>query len=65
LRKEAEVTLAAISELTEEHEVRKALRELNERIAEAIRTPMSGPPLRLSPLDTEAVVRRWRSGQGG
>lgn len=64
LRKDAELTLAAIREMDDEDDVRRALHELNERITDAIRKPMSGPPLRMTRLDPDAVVRRWRSAQG-
>lgn len=63
LRKDAELTLAAIKEMDDEDDVRHALRELNERITEAIRAPQAGPALGLGPVDAEAVVRRWRSAQ--
>lgn len=64
LRKDAELTLAAIKEMTDEDDVRQALRELNDRIADAIRTPQSGPPLGLSPVNADAVVQRWRATRG-
>jgi hypothetical protein len=64
LRKDAEVTLAAINEMDDEADVRRALHELNERIADAIRRPLSGPPLGLSRIDPDQVVYRWRSAQG-
>lgn len=60
LRKEAEVTLAAIREMTDENDVRRALADLNEKITDAIRRPRSGPPLRLAPYDTERFVATWR-----
>lgn len=61
LRKDAELTLAAIKEMSDEDDVREALRELNERIADAIRKPQSGPPLGLSPVDADVIVQRWRA----
>lgn len=61
LRKEAEVTLAAIKEMTSEDGVRAALADLNAKIREAIRRPPSGPPLRLAPYDVDGVVADWRS----
>ena len=64
LRKDAELTLAAINEMDDERDVRRALHELNQRIGEAIRTPQSGPPVRLSRIDPEVIIRRWRSAQG-
>ncbi|WP_134323464.1 DUF1992 domain-containing protein [Cumulibacter soli] len=65
LRKDAEVTLAAINEMTDEDDVRRALTELNERISEAIRVPHSGPPLHLSRVNADAVMHQWRSAQRG
>ena len=65
LRKEAEVTLAMMSELDDEDDVRELLRGLNERIADAIRRPPAGPAVHLSPVDIESAVQRWRSSQRG
>ncbi|GAB3300533.1 DUF1992 domain-containing protein [Epidermidibacterium keratini] len=61
LRKEAELTLEAIGQMDDEADVRRALTELNAKIREAIRTPQSGPPLRLSPYDVDRVVGDWRA----
>lgn len=63
LRKEAEVTLEAIGQLDDEADVRRTLAELNEKIREAIRSPQSGPPLRLAPYDVDRVVSDWRAGR--
>lgn len=65
LRKDAEVALAAINEMTDEDDVRRALAELNERISEAIRVPPSGPPLRLNRVNSDAVLHQWRLAQRG
>ena len=60
LRKEAENIHEAAAEERTEEAVRALVRDLNARIVEAIRRPMSGPPLNLGPVDVEAVVQHWR-----
>lgn len=60
LRKEAEDTLAAIPRAPSEAAVRKAVTDLNEKIAAAIRVPLAGPPLNLLPVDVEQAVETWR-----
>ncbi|WP_405144201.1 DUF1992 domain-containing protein [Sphaerisporangium sp. NBC_01403] len=65
LRKEAEDALAAASRATAEPEVRKIVADINEKIREAIRTGLSGPPLNLMPFDVERVVREWRERHEG
>ncbi|WP_424528940.1 hypothetical protein ACOZ38_04490 [Sphaerisporangium viridialbum] len=39
--------------------------DINEKIREAIRTGLSGPPLNLMPFDVERVVREWRERHEG
>ncbi|GAA1899488.1 DUF1992 domain-containing protein [Streptantibioticus ferralitis] len=65
LRKEAEDALAAASGAGSEPEVRRIISEVNERIREALRTPVPGPPLNLVPFDVERVVREWRERHSG
>lgn len=60
LRKEAEDVLLTVSTERTEAAVRRIVVALNERIADAVRKPPSGPPLNLAPLDVEAVVATWR-----
>ncbi|CAL9549658.1 hypothetical protein SUDANB95_04371 [Actinosynnema sp. ALI-1.44] len=60
LRKEAAEARAAAGAAGTEDEVRRILGEINARITEAIRKPLSGPPLNLMPFDVEHVVREWR-----
>lgn len=60
LRREAEDARAAALRAGSEQEVRRIIADINERISEGIRTPMSGPPLTLMPFDVERVVREWR-----
>lgn len=64
LRKEAEDALAAASRARSEKEVRRIVAAINEKIREAIRRPLSGPPLNLVPYDVESVVREWREARG-
>jgi hypothetical protein len=60
LRKDAEEALADAGRARSEGEVRRIVEEINERIREAIRRPIEGPPLNLAPLDVDRVVREWR-----
>lgn len=60
LRKEANDALAAASRANSEAEVRKIISAINEKIREANRTGIVGPPLMLVPYDVERVVREWR-----
>lgn len=60
LRKAAEDALAAAANAPTEDDVRRIVTGINARIAEAIRKPLSGPPLNLVPFDVERVVRDWR-----
>lgn len=60
LRKDAEATIAAVPSQRSEADVRRAVEALNNRILVATRTPISGPPHRLVPLELEAQLVRWR-----
>ncbi len=64
IRREAEGVLAALARETDERVVREQLEELNARIRKLNATHVAGPPTTLSPLDVEAVVRRWRAARG-
>ncbi|MDT0266854.1 DUF1992 domain-containing protein [Streptomyces sp. DSM 44915] len=61
LRKEAEDAHAAALAAPTERAVRRIVTAINERIAEGLRRPPEGPPLRLGLFDEEAVVRAWRA----
>ncbi|MER7109252.1 DnaJ family domain-containing protein [Streptomyces sp. NPDC000229] len=61
LRKEAEDALEAVGRAASEAEVRRIVAAVNEKIAEAVRRPPAGPPLRLAPFDVEELVRGRRS----
>ncbi|MGM1059366.1 DUF1992 domain-containing protein [Saccharothrix sp. Mg75] len=61
LRREAEAAREAARRASSEAEVRRVVAAINARIEDAIRKPMSGPPLNLVPFDVEVVVARWRA----
>ncbi|MFI9051513.1 DUF1992 domain-containing protein [Streptomyces sp. NPDC053427] len=60
LRKEAEDALEAASNAPTEAALRRILTAVNERIREALRTPLEGPPLRVTPFDIDEAARNWR-----
>ncbi|MEU8358600.1 DUF1992 domain-containing protein [Nonomuraea sp. NPDC048882] len=60
LRKDAERALAEARGARSETEARRIVTEINERIREAIRTGLSGPPLNLMPFDADEIVAEWR-----
>jgi Domain of unknown function (DUF1992) len=61
LRKEVADELAAAKDARSEEELRRILAGVNERIREAIRAPLPGPPLDLTPVDIEEAVAAWRA----
>jgi hypothetical protein len=60
LRKEANDALDAASRANSEAQVRGIVSAINEKIREANRMGIAGPPLLLVPYDVERVVREWR-----
>lgn len=60
LRKEAEDALAAAHAAGTEDEVREIIEAINEKILEALKKPLTGPPLNLVPYDVEQVLDDWR-----
>ena len=60
LRRSAEETLARLSGMRDEAEVRRTLGALNAQIRTLNATIAEGPPTNLAPLDVEALVRDWR-----
>ena len=60
LLRKVEKELAAIDKLADEAIVRRRLTALNAEIAKVNATVTEGPPTRLSTLDVEKVVGRWR-----
>jgi hypothetical protein len=63
LRKEAHDAVVAASGSRTETEVRQIIHAINEKIREANRKTIAGPPLMLVPFDVERVVREWREGR--
>lgn len=55
-----EKELAAIEKLDDEAAVRRRVAALNVEITKVNATVMEGPPTRLSTLDVDKVVARWR-----
>ncbi|MED7928994.1 DUF1992 domain-containing protein [Nonomuraea sp. LP-02] len=64
LRRDAEEALREARGARTEAEVRRVLEAINERIREAIRTGLSGPPLNLMPFDVDEEISEWRRAQG-
>ena len=60
LRRTVERTLAKISTLRDEGEVRRLVETLNAQIKKVNATSIEGPPTNLAPLEVEAVVAEWR-----
>ena len=61
LRKEAQDLRSGIVPGRSERAVRDAVADYNERVVEARRKPLSGPPVALEELDVDEVVRAWRA----
>lgn len=61
LRKDAETARARAVAARTDDEARKIIEEINVRIADALRKPLSGPPLTLMPFDVDAVLRERSS----
>jgi len=60
LLRKVEKELAAIEKLHDEATVRHRIAALNVEIAKVNATEIDGPPTRLSTLDVDKVVVRWR-----
>jgi DnaJ-like protein len=60
-RRDIERTLEAVKSLQSEHQVRLALKALNDRIRAAHFSPAIGPADGVRPVDMEAVVKSWRA----
>ena len=60
LHRKVEKELAAIEKLDDEATVRRRLAALNLEIAKVNATVVEGPPTRLSTLDVDKAVARWR-----
>lgn len=62
LRKDVEDAVARIARTRSEAEVRTILAAINQRIVDANRTSLDGPPTSLMPFDVERIVASWREG---
>ena len=60
LLRKVDKELAAIEKLHDEATVRRRVSALNVEIAKVNATVLEGPPTRLSTLDVDQVVARWR-----
>jgi hypothetical protein len=60
LRKEAHAALAAALAARSDAQARSILEAVNEKIREANRTGIAGPPLMLVPYDIERIIRERR-----
>jgi hypothetical protein len=59
LRKEADDALVT-SQASSGPAFRRIMADINGKINQALRKPLSGPPLNLAPFDVDRVVRKWR-----
>jgi len=57
LRKEAETAKARALAAKTDDEARAIIGEMNAKILDALRKPLSGPPLNLMPFDVDELVR--------
>ena len=57
LRKQAETAKARALAARTDDEARAIIEEMNAKILDALRKPLSGPPLNLMPFDVEKLVR--------
>jgi hypothetical protein len=64
LRKEVEEVAGTVAAKNSELGVRRLVRDLNDRIHQATRGHLDGPPVVLRPLDEDEVVRDWRRRKG-
>ncbi len=60
-RRDIEKTLAAVRSMQSEHQVRRAIDALNERIRAAHFSPAGGPADGVRPVNVETVVENWRA----
>ncbi|WP_030454795.1 DUF1992 domain-containing protein [Herbidospora cretacea] len=61
LRREAEKVREAAVAARSEDQARTLVAEMNDRIRDAVRHPMAGPPVVVPLLDEEAVIAAWRA----
>jgi hypothetical protein len=60
LRKEVEDLMHVVATKRTDSAVRAVVSDLNERIARAQRSHIDGPPVFLTTIDADEVVRQWR-----
>jgi hypothetical protein len=60
IRKEAEELMETLAKRSSEAEVRRIVTELNERIRQAQRGLVDGPPVVVKTFDVEQTVEAWR-----
>ena len=63
-RRDIERTLEAVQSMHSEHQVRRALQSLNERIRAAHFSPTGGPADGVRPVDVQVEIARWRASRG-
>jgi hypothetical protein len=63
VRKAAEELAERVAREARESEVRRIVADLNDRIEQANRGLVDGPPVVIAPLDVDAVVAQWRRGR--
>lgn len=64
IKREAEELLDTIATKPSEQRVRETVADLNERIEQARRGLVDGPPVVLAQFDVEEVVAEWRKRRG-
>ncbi len=60
LAKEVEDLPGRLAKRRSEAEVRRVVEDLNDRIRRAHRAPQVGPPIRVRPVNVDAVVQQWQ-----
>ncbi|WP_173077120.1 J-domain-containing protein [Phytohabitans rumicis] len=60
IRKEAEELMETVAKKRSEQLVREYVTDLNERIRQANRGQVDGPPVVIDEVDVDAVVAAWR-----
>ncbi|WP_189157920.1 DnaJ family domain-containing protein [Lentzea pudingi] len=65
LRKRAETAKARALAATTDAEARAIIEEMNAEILDALRKPLSGPPLTLMPFDVDELLRERKGSSRG
>jgi hypothetical protein len=65
LRRDVEDLMRVVATKKSEPAVRAVVVDLNERIVRAQRSHLDGPPVFLTTIDADEVVRQWRDGSAG